>query len=164
MESNKFKFTKSNIKKLQPGNKRSYYYDTAEPNLMLQVTPIAKFNDTVFNAGVSFVEIHTKPARGGYFYYRGDGIDYSKYPKYYENVLDFSGAKFETEVSFFGRRFFEDTSFSRATFYNKFWFSECNIGLKTNFNANFACDGIKNIDMCYRILKDVLSKEGYFSR
>ena len=39
MESNKFKFTKSNIKKLQPGNKRSYYYDTAEPNLMLQVTP-----------------------------------------------------------------------------------------------------------------------------
>lgn len=122
---------------------------------------IIKFNDTVFNAGVSFVEIHTKPARGGYFYYRGDGIDYSKYPKYYENVLDFSGAKFETEVSFFGRRFFEDTSFSRATFYNKFWFSECNIGLKTNFNANFACDGIKNIDMCYRILKDVLSKEGY---
>lgn len=82
-------------------------------------------------------------------------------PNYYENVLDFSGAKFETEVSFFGRRFFEDTSFSSATFYNKFWFSECNIGLKTNFNANFACDGIKNIDMCYRLLKDVLSKEGY---
>ena len=73
----------------------------------------------------------------------------------------FQGRSLKPKFSFFGRRFFEDTSFSRATFYNKFWFSECNIGLKTNFNANFACDGIKNIDMCYRILKDVLSKEGY---
>lgn len=37
--SNKFRFTKSSIEKIQPTNKRAYYYDTAEPSLMLQVTP-----------------------------------------------------------------------------------------------------------------------------
>lgn len=36
---NKFRFTKSNVEKLQPTDKRAYYYDTAEPSLMLQVTP-----------------------------------------------------------------------------------------------------------------------------
>ena len=35
---NKFRFTKSNIEKLQPTDKRAYYYDAAEPSLMLQVT------------------------------------------------------------------------------------------------------------------------------
>ena len=122
---------------------------------------ITKFNNTVFNDGAEFDSIHTKPAKGGYFYYRGDEIDYSHYNKYYENYLSFTRAKFETEVSFFGRKFYENTTFMGATFYNKFWFSECSVGLKTNFQMRFECDGIKDIDMCYRILKGVLAKEYY---
>ena len=54
---NKFRFTKSNIEKLQPTDKRAYYYDTAEPSLMLQVTPNGVKTYYVYK------RIHGRPTR-----------------------------------------------------------------------------------------------------
>lgn len=54
---NKFRFTKGNIEKLKPTGKRAYYYDTAEPNLMLQVTPTGVKTYYVYK------RIHGKPTR-----------------------------------------------------------------------------------------------------
>ena len=39
MESNRFKFTNTNIKSLPNPAKRTFYYDTVEPKLSLQITP-----------------------------------------------------------------------------------------------------------------------------
>ena len=54
---NKFRFTKSNIEKLQPTDKRAYYYETAEPSLMLQVTPNGVKTYYVYK------RIHGRPTR-----------------------------------------------------------------------------------------------------
>ncbi|MBR3675530.1 MAG: DUF4102 domain-containing protein, partial [Alphaproteobacteria bacterium] len=39
MTTNRFKFTNTNIKSLPAPEKRTFYYDTVEPKLSLQVTP-----------------------------------------------------------------------------------------------------------------------------
>lgn len=123
---------------------------------------ITKFNDTIFKQGVLFTAIHTKPARSGYFYYRGDNIDYyGNSNKLYEYSTIFNDAIFETEVSFYGRKFRDYVSFKNTVFYNKFWFSMCSIGIKAHFSPKFECDGIRDIDICYRILRNALSKDGY---
>ena len=120
---------------------------------------IANFNNVTFEKELSFRQIHTKPAKGGYFYFRGDEVKTGK--NYYPNSLNMQKAYFETEVSFLGREFIGETWFNGVVFANKFWFTDCDIGLKTNISPKFECDGIKNIDMCYRILKDALIRRSY---
>ena len=120
---------------------------------------IANFNNVRYEHELSFIQIHTKPAKGGYFYFRGDEVKTGK--SYYPNSLNMQKAYFETEVSFLGREFIGETWFNGTVFANKFWFTDCDIGLKTNISPKFECDGIKNIDMCYRILKDALIKRSY---
>lgn len=120
---------------------------------------IANFNNVRYEQELSFGQIHTKPAKGGYFYFRGDEVKTGK--SYYPNSLNMQKAYFETEVSFLGREFIGETWFNGTVFANKFWFTDCDIGLKTNISPKFECDGIKNIDMCYRILKDALIRRSY---
>lgn len=123
---------------------------------------VANFNNVRFEKALSFDRIRTKPANGGYFYFRGDEVKTGR--NYYANSLNLRGAYFETEVSFLGREFIGETYFSGTTFANKFWFTDCDIGLKTNISPKFECDGIKDIDMCYRILKDALMRRGYIAQ
>lgn len=120
---------------------------------------IANFNNVTFEKELSFEQIRAKPAKGGYFYFRGDEVKTGK--NYYPNSLNMHKAYFETEVSFLGREFIGETWFNGVTFANKFWFTDSDICLKTNISPKFECDGIKNIDMCYRILKDALIRRGY---
>ena len=120
---------------------------------------VANFNNVIFNKELSFRQIHTKPAKGGYFYFRGDEVKTGQ--SYYPNSLNMHKAYFETEVSFLGREFIGETWFDGTVFANKFWFTDSDIGLKTNISPKFECDGIKNINMCYRILKDALIRRGY---
>lgn len=56
-KDNKFRFTKTNVEKIQPTDKRAYYYDTAEPSLMLQVTPKGVKTYYVYK------RIHGRPTR-----------------------------------------------------------------------------------------------------
>lgn len=119
---------------------------------------ITEFNNTVFK-DADFDRIKARPAGRGYFYFRGDEINPLSRNEYYNHSYSFRGAIFECEVSFLGRTFIGNVSFARAEFHNKFWFTETDIGLKSNFhNLVFKCDGIKDIDICYRILIDALRK------
>ena len=115
---------------------------------------IAELNNIEFSEGVSFEKIHTRPARG-YFYFRGDKKE--PHSGYYKNEMSFNGAVFESEVSFFGQRFSDTVKFSDITFMNKFWFTNANLGMKSSFRRlNFRCDGIKDIDDCFRIFRERL--------
>ena len=58
-------------------------------------------------------------------------------------------------------QFLGDSNFQDAVFKNKFWFTNVDFGLKTNIDVKFECDGFKNLDMCYRILKDALIRKNY---
>lgn len=120
---------------------------------------VTDFSNVVFERGLSFRKIIAKPAKGGYFYFRGDEVKTGK--NYLPNDLNMSGAVFDCEVSFLGREFLGNTILRGMTFRHKFWFTDCDIGLKTAVEPKFECDGIKDIDMCYRILKDALIRRSY---
>lgn len=120
---------------------------------------ITNFNNVIYDKNLEFTCIHTKPAKGGYFYFRGDEIRTDK--DYDHHNIAFNGAVFETEVSFLDNQFLGNSDFYHAVFKNKFWFTNVDFGLKTNIDVKFDCDGFKDIDMCYRILKDALMRKNY---
>ena len=120
---------------------------------------VTNFDNVIYKKGLSFYRIRTKPAKDGYFYFRGEEIRVDK--NYDHHNIDFRGAMFETEVSFLGNQFLGDSNFQDAVFKNKFWFTNVDFGLKTNIDVKFDCDGFKDIDMCYRILKDALMRKHY---
>ena len=136
----------------------SHFHEKAAFDLSV-FNGVTDFSNVNFDKELSFRKINAKPAKGGYFYFRGDEIKTGK--NYLPNDLNMSGAVFDCEVSFLGREFLGNTMFNGITFRNKFWFTDCDIGLKTNISPKFECDGIKNIDMCYRILKDALIRRSY---
>ncbi len=110
---------------------------------------IADFSNALFNSNASFVKIIAK----------------SDTTSYYSNTISFEKAKFESEVSFLSRKFNDNLSFRSAEFHNKFWFTDCVLGLKANFhNVIFKCDGFADIDICYRILADALRLTGSANR
>ena len=120
---------------------------------------VTNFDNVIYKKGLSFYHIRTKPAKDGYFYFRGDEVRVNK--DYDHHDIDFRGAIFETEVSFRDNQFIGNTDFQDAVFKKKFWFTNVDFGLKTNIDVKFDCDGFKNIDMCYRILKDALMRKNY---
>lgn len=120
---------------------------------------ITNFNNIVYEKTLDFDRIHTKPAKGGYFYFRGDEVRVDA--DYDPHSISFGNAVFETEVSFLGNQFLGDSNFQDAVFKNKFWFTNVDFGLKTNIDVKFDCDGFKDLDMCYRILKDALIRKNY---
>ena len=122
---------------------------------------ITNFDSIIYEKDLIFSYIRTKPAKDGYFYFRGDADNNRHKQSYVDHLLNFAGAIFETEVSFLNNQFFGDTIFRNAVFRNKFWFTNVDFGLKTNIDAKFDCDGFKDIDMCYRILKDALMRKNY---
>ena len=120
---------------------------------------ITNFNNVIYEKTLGFEYIHTKPAKDGYFYFRGDEVRIDA--DYHPHSISFGNAVFETEVSFLSNQFLGDTDFYNAVFKNKFWFTNVDFGLKTNIDAKFDCDGFKDIDKCYRILKDALMRKNY---
>ncbi|MBR3677124.1 MAG: pentapeptide repeat-containing protein [Alphaproteobacteria bacterium] len=122
---------------------------------------ITNFDSIIYEKDLIFSYIRTKPAKDGYFYFRGDADNNRHKQSYVDHLLNFTGAIFETEVSFLNNQFFGDTIFQNAVFRNKFWFTNVDFGFKTNIDVKFDCDGFKNIDMCYRILRDALMLKGY---
>ena len=120
---------------------------------------ITNFNNVIYDKDLSFQHIHTKPAKGGYFYFRGDEV--RTRAKYSLHNINFQYANFETEVSFLGNQFLGHTFFNGAKFRNKFWFTDVDFGSKVDINVKFDCDGFKDIDMCFRILKDALMRKNY---
>ena len=120
---------------------------------------ITNFNNIIYKKTLDFDYIHTKPAKGGYFYFRGDEVRVDK--NYDPHSISFGNAVFETEVSFLGNQFLGNSDFQDAVFKNKFWFTDVDFGLKTNIDVKFDCDGFKDLDMCYRILKDALLRKNY---
>lgn len=121
---------------------------------------ISNFNNVIYDKNLSFTRIYTKPAKGGYFYFRGDEVRAAD-KDYDPHNIAFDGAIFETEVSFLDNQFLGNSDFYHAVFKNKFWFTNVDFGLKTNIDVKFDCDGFKDIDMCYRILKDALMRKNY---
>ena len=120
---------------------------------------ITNFNNIIYEKELDFFFIQTKPAKDGYFYFRGDELE--NQGTYEDHSISFSRAVFETEVSFLGNCFNGDTNFQDAVFKNKFWFTDVYFGYKVNIDVKFECDGFKGIDMCYRILRDALTRTGY---
>lgn len=120
---------------------------------------ITNFSNVDYKKDLSFFHILTKPAKGGLFLFQGDGIPMNV--GFVDHSITFERAIFETEVSFLGNHLLGFTSFKRTLFRNRFWFTGIELGSKVNIDAKFDCDGFKDIDMCYRILKDALIRMNY---
>lgn len=120
---------------------------------------IANFNYVIYNDNLSFYGITVKPAKNGRFLFLGEGN-----PKglgFIDHSITFESAVFEAEACFTNNHFLGLTSFNETVFANKFWFTNVDLGCKVKFRARFECSGIKDIDMCYRILKDALIRRNY---
>jgi excisionase family DNA binding protein len=153
----KLSFTQCNFSGNTNFEKCVFHKDTSFTHSVFN--GITNFNNVIYEKTLGFERIHTKPAKGGYFYFRGDEVRVDK--NYDPHSISFSNAVFETEVSFLGNQFLGNSDFQDAVFKNKFWFTDVDFGLKTNIDVKFDCDGFKDLDMCYRILKDALLRKNY---
>ena len=120
---------------------------------------ITNFNNVTYNRDLSFQGITAKPAKDGRFLFLGEGnpMDVG----FIDHSITFESAIFEAEVCFTLNHFLGFTNFKNTVFCNKFWFTNVDLGSKVKLRARFDCSGIKDIDMCYRILKDALIRRNY---
>lgn len=120
---------------------------------------IANFNYVIYDDNLSFQGITVKPAKNGRFLFLGEGnpMDIG----FIDHSITFESAIFEAEACFTNNHFLGLTSFNKTVFANKFWFTNVDLGCKVKLRARFDCGGIRDIDMCYRILKDALIRRNY---
>lgn len=120
---------------------------------------IANFNYVTYNRDLSFQGITAKPAKDGRFLFLGEGNPMGV--GFIDHSITFESAIFEAEACFTNNHFLGLTSFNKTVFANKFWFTNVDLGCKVKLRARFDCGGIRDIDMCYRILKDALIRRNY---
>ena len=120
---------------------------------------IANFNYVTYNSDLSFQGITAKPAKDGRFLFLGEGNPMGV--GFIDHSITFESAIFEAEACFTNNHFLGFTNFKNTVFCNKFWFTNVDLGCKVKLRARFDSGGIRDIDMCYRILKDALIRRNY---